>query len=112
MSTTADKLPYTYVYYCRISDGVNAVLGLKELEDPVMRRLSDAQHDTLAEQCDFDVRKINGWQSLPIVESRVFARCAVCVRTVCGVCGRVRCCAVLCGAAWEVCPHKLERRAN
>jgi hypothetical protein len=63
-----------------------------------MRRLSDAQHETLAEQCDFDVRKINGWRSLPIVESWVFARCAVCVRCVCGVCGRVRSCALLCAA--------------
>jgi hypothetical protein len=61
-----------------------------------MRRLSDAQHETLAEQCDFDVRKINGWRSLPIVESWVFARCAVCVRRVrsCAVvCAAVRCCA-------------------
>jgi hypothetical protein len=63
-----------------------------------MRRLSDAQHDTLAEQRDFDVREINGWRSLPIDESTFFARCAVCVRSVCGVCGRVRSCAVLCGA--------------
>jgi hypothetical protein len=33
-----------------------------------------------------------------IDETTVFARCAVCVRrvrSVCGVCGRVRCCAVL-----------------
>jgi hypothetical protein len=71
-------------------------------EDPVIRRLSDAQYDTLAERRDFDVRKINGWRSLPIDESTFFARCAVCARSVRGlcavVCGRVRCCAVLCGA--------------
>jgi hypothetical protein len=30
-------------------------------EDPVIRRLSDAQYDTLTERRDFDVRKINGW---------------------------------------------------
>jgi hypothetical protein len=65
-----------------------------------MRRLSDAQHDTLAEQRDFDVRKINGWRSLPIDESTFFARCAVCVRCVrsCALlCAAVRCCAVVCG---------------
>jgi hypothetical protein len=55
-----------------------------------VRRLSDAQHETLAEQTDFDVGKINGWRSLPIDECTFFARCAVCVR-------RVRSCAVLCG---------------
>jgi hypothetical protein len=42
------------------------------------------------------LEKINGWRSLPIVESRVFARCAVCVR-------RVRSCAVLCGAVRFFC---------
>jgi hypothetical protein len=39
-----------------------------------MRRLSDAQHDTLAEQRDFDVRIINGWRSLPIDEPELFFR--------------------------------------
>ena len=56
-----------------------------------MRCLRDAQHDTITDRRDFDVKHSNGWRSLPIVESWVFVRCAVLVR-------RVRCCAVLCGA--------------
>jgi hypothetical protein len=62
--------------------------------------MRDAQLDTIADRRDFDVKHINGWRSLPIVKSKVFARCAVLVRRVrcCAVlCGAVRCCAVLCG---------------
>jgi hypothetical protein len=67
------------------------------LEDPVNALFADAQHDTISDPRDSDVKNINGWRSLPIVESGVFERCAVCVRSVCGVCGCVRSCEVVCG---------------
>jgi hypothetical protein len=66
-----------------------------------MHRLRDAQHETIADRRDFDVKHIKGWCSLPIVESRVFALCAVLVRRCAVLCGRVRSCAVFCR-------HKLE----
>jgi hypothetical protein len=50
-------------------------------EDPVMRRFHDAQHDTIADRRDSDVKIYNGWRSLPIVYSGSFARCAVFVRS-------------------------------
>ena len=66
-----------------------------------MRCFRDAQHDTIADRRDSDVKNFNGWRSLPIVNSGGFARCAAFVRFVCGVCaafvrrlcGRVRLCA-------------------
>ena len=70
-----------------------------------MRCFRDAQHDTIADRRDSDVKNFNGWRSLPIVNSGGFARCVAFVRFVCGVCaarvrrlcGRVRLCAVVCG---------------
>jgi hypothetical protein len=67
--------------------------------------LRDAQHDSIADRRDFDVKHINGWRSLPIVKSKGFARCAVLVRRCAVLCSAVRSCAVFCF-------HKLERRAN
>jgi hypothetical protein len=81
------KIVFMSVRCSRLRQGVACTLQ-EDPEDPVIRRLSDAQYDTLAERRDFDVRKNNGWRSLPIDESTFFALCAVCVR-------RVRCCAVL-----------------
>ena len=43
-------------------------------EDPVMRCFRDAQHDTIADRRDSDVKNFNGWRSLPIVNSGGFAR--------------------------------------
>ena len=76
-----------------------------------MRCFRDAQHDTIADRRDSDVKNFNGWRSLPIVNSGGFARCAAFVRFVCGVCaafvrscavvcGCVRLCAVVCGCVW------------
>jgi hypothetical protein len=67
-----------------------------------MRCFRDAQHDTIADRRESDVKIYNGWRSLPIVYSGNFARCAVIVRPLCGICAaRVQpvcgVCAVVCG---------------
>jgi hypothetical protein len=74
-----------------------------------MRCFCDAQHDTISDRRDLYGTENQGWRSLPIVESMVFARCAFGV----GVSAvRVRRICVAFAAhsgACKICP---ERRAN
>ena len=96
------------------SDTVSLLQNALYQEDPVNALFADAQHDTIADRRDSDAKYNNGWRSLPIVESGVFERCAVCVRRVrsCAVvCVRVRCCAVVCGFYLAI-TKILERRAS